>query len=128
MFLKALLVLLFVLPVAACSENLNIELESTINLLVLENGQKQSSQELDDSDSEYIELEIWLRNNQDGWKKEETSKMPVQYVSSGRFIFNIAGKYLIFSDRRYPDKTLHYKKELEDNELLFLRVENENET
>ena len=102
----------------ACSEDINITLESNINLISTEDGLLKI---LSQDDPEYQELEMWLNKNNSGWEKFEYNELPNKYAVSGDDFFIVWESNLILGRKVYVDKSNYHKKIINQNELMFLK-------
>lgn len=105
-----------------CSQTgtIDLALNENISLTRLEPEHRGKVKEFTSKNKEYKELQNWLKNNKEGWRKIETETYPKYLVHSGKFFIGIVENNVIILHKRFVDSTIIYQKPLKANELSFL--------
>ena len=117
--MSRILIILSVLVLVSCSESLDIQLESEVNVF-LSNDREQRIR-LTQKDKEYAVLNEWLREHRSGWYPTSGRYPGGVYIKSGDYGIQITETHVVLYSTTYPEPRSIYIQKVGKGKLSGIR-------
>ena len=107
--MRKIFIILSVLVLVSCSESLDIQLESEVNVYLSNDSERIIR--LTPQDKEYADLNEWLRENRSGWHPTSGPYPGGVYIKSGIYGIQITEAYVvIYSTTSSEPRSMYVQK------------------
>ena len=117
--MSRILIILSVLVLVSCSESLDIQLESEVNVF-LSNDREQRIR-LTQKDKEYAVLNEWLREHRSGWYPTSGRYPGGVYIKSGDYGIQITETHVVLYSTTYSEPRSIYIQKVGKGKLSGMR-------
>ena len=117
--MNRIFIILPALVLVSCSESLDINLESEVNVFLSHDSEQKIR--LTPKDKEYTVLNEWLREHRSGWYPTSGRYPGGVYIKTGDYGIQITEKNVILYSTTYPEPRSMYIQKVGKGKLIEIR-------
>ncbi len=117
--MSKIFIILSVLVLASCSESLDIQLESEVNVYLSNDSERKIR--LTPQDKEYANLNEWLREHRSGWYPTSGRYPGGVYIKSGIYGIQITETHVVLYSTTYPEPRSIYIQKIGKGKLSGIK-------
>ena len=117
--MRKIFIILSVLVLVSCSESLDIQLESEVNVYLSNDSERKIR--LTPQDKEYANLNEWLRENRSGWYPTSGRYPGGVYIKSGIYGIQITETHVVLYSTTYSEPRSIYIQKIGKGKLSGIK-------
>ncbi len=117
--MRKIFIILSVLVLVSCSESLDIQLESEVNVYLSNDRERQIR--LTPQDKEYVNLNEWLREHRSGWHPTSGSYPGGVYIKSGIHGIQITQTHVVLYSTTHSEPRAMYIQKIGKDKLRGIK-------
>jgi len=117
--MSKIFIILSALMLVSCSESLDIQLESEVNVYLSNDSGRKIR--LTPQDKEYANLNEWLREHRSGWHPTSGRYPGGVYIKSGMYGIQITETHVVLYSTNHPEPRSIYIQNISKGELSGIK-------